>query len=100
MSLVNTIIQFVSAHYVAIGVVSAYFFTAAVASLPKPGSGLLFGAAFYQFLFDFFHIVSNKVVERYPRAAATVTTSTVSQSAAGTVSTTEKVSVPAPVPNA
>lgn len=97
ITLVNDIISFLHAHYFAIAAIGAYVFTAAVAALPKPGSPAPTGALIYQFSYDFFHVLANKVVERYPKASAVVTTSTVASSANGdTVSTTEKVSVPAP----
>lgn len=97
MFLVNTLEQFVTAHYVAIGLVSAYLFTAAVAALPKPGSGLPFGSLAYQFIYDFAHVIANKVVERYPKTAPVVLTETVSKATpSGSSSVSVSQSVPAP----
>jgi hypothetical protein len=46
---------------------SAYVFTAMINSLPEPGSGRPVGAMLYQWLYDFLHVLSNRVVQKYPQ---------------------------------
>lgn len=48
---------------------SAYFIVAAVETMPKPGDPRPVAEKVYNWFYDFFHVISNKVVERHPNAA-------------------------------
>lgn len=61
--------QFISAHYVVIGGALLYFYVAAVETMPAPGDPRPWGEKLYDWVYRFFHVVSNKVVERHPNAA-------------------------------
>lgn len=48
---------------------AGYFFVAAINTLPEPGSDKPVRVQLYQWLFDFMHVISNRVVQKLPSAA-------------------------------
>ena len=49
---------------------AAYVFTALINSLPAPGSTGSTKALFYQWTYDFFHVLTHRIVQRFPQVAA------------------------------
>lgn len=63
----------INAHPTTWALGAAYLFTAAINALPEPGSNKAVGVLLYQWLFDFLHVLSNRVVQKYPQAQAVIT---------------------------
>ena len=61
--------SFISAHWAGIAFVSLYVFLALVATMPAPGDARPVWTKLYEWLYDFLHVLSNKIVERHPQAA-------------------------------
>lgn len=55
---------FITAHWVALSFGGAYFFVAAVSSLPLPGDPRPVDQKLYEAFYVFLHIISNRVVEK------------------------------------
>ena len=61
------LVSSISAHPTTWALGSAYVAVAMINSLPEPGSGKPAGVLMYQWLFDFLHVLSNRVVQKYPQ---------------------------------
>lgn len=55
---------------------AAYFFTGAINALPEPGTNLPASTLMYHWLYDFLHVLSNRVQHRYPQTAPDTTSTT------------------------
>lgn len=59
--------KFLVDHWAALSFAGLYFFTAAVSVLPNPGDPRPTSEKAYEAIFQFFHVISNRVVERHPQ---------------------------------
>ena len=57
--------QFFAEHWAA-SIAALYLFTSAVSALPKPGDPRPFREQVYDFFYSWFHIMSNRAIERHP----------------------------------
>jgi len=65
----DKVYAFAVAHWAAILFILGYFFTALVATMPEPGDPRPVSVKVYEWIFNFLHLVSNKVVQKYPKIA-------------------------------
>lgn len=65
----DSILASMSTHSTGWTLGGAYVFTAAINSLPAPGSGKPVRALLYQWVFDFMHVLTHRIVQRFPQAA-------------------------------
>ena len=56
--------EFIQAHWGVIVTVTAYIFLALVGTMPAPGDPRPLKVKLYEWLFDFLHLISNKVSEK------------------------------------
>lgn len=68
-----TILNYIHLHWIAFSAISGYLFMAAVESFPIPGDPRPVSQKLYQWIYDFLHIIANKMVERQPNLAPIVT---------------------------
>lgn len=59
----------ITEHWAGIAFVSLYVFLALIATMPVPGDPRPVLTKLYEWVYDFFHVLSNKIVERHPQAA-------------------------------
>lgn len=68
----SSIEAFVSAHYALIGMGAAYVYLAFVSGLPEPGDPRPVSQKIYQTFYVAMHVLSNRVVLKYPPPQAPI----------------------------
>lgn len=58
------VLSFITAHWAVFAAATLYLFLAAVETAPVPGDPRPVKQQAYQWLYDFLHVIANKVVER------------------------------------
>lgn len=69
---IDCIFQSIAAHPTAWALSAAYVFTGAINALPEPGTNLPWQSLLYHWVYDFLHVLSNRVQKRYPQTDVVV----------------------------
>ena len=64
--------DFILQHATMLSFIGAYLFLGLVSCLPKPGDPRPVSAKLYDGFYQFLHLISNRVAEKQPAAAATL----------------------------
>jgi hypothetical protein len=69
--------DFIAAHLTTISALAIYMFLGLISSLPVPGDPRPVSTKFYETLYNFLHLMSNRIVEKSPKLApGTIVTTT------------------------
>ena len=73
--MIDSIINSINTHPTTWCMITAYVALAAVNALPAPGTDRPLNVLVYQWMYDFLHALSNRVVQKYPQMSVPATNS-------------------------